>query len=390
MMENYISQKPGEELKKHSTRNWLKSVGLTMPIAFILWFSLLDKHLNSIDVIFFAGLISFLFFVTLFFLMQHTGKTYRYRRILFITMAVCIFIGLINEMVEAGGLMTSSMEDALLLNHNFCPLALPMTIIPAAINKVIIFPGSLIEGHASFAFLVTLWVGSSLAIGRGFCSWLCFFGGFDEGFSSMTKKPKLVINKIWTLLPYAVLITMILVSAKTLTPFFCQWLCPWKTVTRIASIGSFYVLLTTLASMSLFAVLVIALPILTGKRTQCSIFCPFAASQSLTNKLNIFDVRIDKEKCNNCLSCIRHCPTLSIDSESLKKGKTLMTCTKCGRCIDICKNQAIFYHIKGTPIGIRTNLARNAFLYSAFIFGSVIGSGMLAKAKINVSGFFTM
>lgn len=390
MLDNAFIQIAENTLKIKNTGNWLKSIGLTMPIAFILWFFLLQKHIKAMDVALGARLISFLFFVTLFFLMQYTGKTYRYRRILFVTMAVCMLLGLITDMVAAGGLMTTSIEDRLLSNHKFCPIALPMMIIPAVIKKIIIFPGSLVEGRFSFASVLALWLGASLAIGRGFCSWFCIFGGFDEAFSAMSKKkPRWGVQKVWTLLPYAILTVIVLVSANNLVPFFCQWLCPWKTVSRISSIPSLNVLLTMLASAFLFTVLVIVLPILTGKRTQCTIFCPLAAFQSLTNKINIFEVRMDTAKCNSCLRCIRECPTLSLDRESLNKGKTLISCTKCGKCIDLCKKQAVFYAIKGTPIGIRTELARNTFLYAAFILGSVIASGMLAKTLINISALLT-
>lgn len=384
-----ITQESIKKFSHKSARNWFKSIGLTLPIAFILWFTLLSKRSNSIDIFFWAGLTSFIYFVTLYFLMQYTGKTYHFRRIFFITMSVCLLIGLISKMVDGGGLMTTSAEDRLLLNHNFCSLAIPMMIIPAIDDNIIIFPGSLIEGRQSFAIVLTMWLGASLAIGRGFCSWFCFFGGFDEGFSSLAKRPQLVVKKVWTLLPYALLLTIVFVSAKNLVPFYCQWLCPWKTVTRAASIESLYVLLTTLASLTLFAVLVFVLPMLTGKRTQCSIFCPFAALQSLTNKLNIFDMRIHKEKCNECRKCIQHCPTLSIDGKSANKGKTLITCTKCGKCIDLCPQRALSYHIKGTVVGRRTEIARNTFIYTAFILGSVIGSGMLAKAIVNVAGLFS-
>ena len=61
--------------------------------------------------------------------------------------------------------------------------------------------------------------------------------------------------------------------------------------------------------VTLFVSLVLVLPVLTRKRTQCGLFCPFGAMQSLTNKVNIFDVRIDPEKCTQCGLCWANCVT---------------------------------------------------------------------------------
>jgi len=46
--------------------------------------------------------------------------------------------------------------------------------------------------------------------------------------------------------------------------------------------------------------------------------------------------------------------------------------------VDLCPKQAISYHIKGTPIGVKANTARVLFLYPAFILLSAIGGGMIA------------
>jgi ferredoxin-type protein NapH len=100
--------------------------------------------------------------------------------------------------------------------------------------------------------------------------------------------------------------------------------------------------------------------------------------QSLTNKVNVFDVRIDTEKCTSCGLCIRQCPTFSIDEQSLARGRTLTTCTKCGRCVDACPRGAIAFHVRGTGAGVRPNLARVLLLYPAFLVFTAMGGGMIA------------
>jgi hypothetical protein len=38
--------------------------------------------------------------------------------------------------------------------------------------------------------MLALWVGATLILGRGWCSWGCFFGGIEEGFVQLVWQPK--------------------------------------------------------------------------------------------------------------------------------------------------------------------------------------------------------
>lgn len=324
-------------------------------------------------------LIGYLFINIIFFLMVYTQKTYKYRKIFFVVYALLFIVSFMTNLVEVRGSIFYNKSTFISGETPFCHIVIPMVIIPAALTKTIIFPGSLLTGFASIASMIVIWLGASITFGRGWCSWACFYGGLDEGCSSLCKKPKLKIDRKWTYLSFAVLISMVLLSAATLSPVYCDWLCPFKAVTEAEQITSIMVIFKTIIFCSLFLILVIILPILTGKRTQCGLFCPFGAFQSLTNKINIFEIRIDKSKCLNCKKCVRECPTYSIDENSLLKSKALMTCTKCGKCIDICPASAISYHIKGTKIGVKTNLSRYLFLYPAYIFALTIGGGAMIK-----------
>ena len=369
----------------------LKTLLVCFPMIIITILMLSAGKLPAEPTRLFAFLLTFVFINVIFFLMIRTGEIDRWRSILFVVYAVCFIISFISHLIEARGSMAVSQANMIEGLTPFCHIVIPMTLIPAALTKTIIFPGTIIGTKTAIAGMFILWIGSSLALGRGFCSWVCFFGGLDEGFSRLFKKARIKnINPKWTYFPYAVLLLIVLASALTLAPFYCQWLCPFKTVTEYPEITSIKTAIQAVIFVSLFIALVIVLPALTRRRAQCSLFCPFGAFQSFTNKINVFDVRVDPRKCIKCKKCIQTCPTFSINEETIAKGKTGMTCMKCGKCIDACQQKAIFYHIKGTPLtGGNVEIYRRLFIYPAFIFLSTMSGGYVQDAIVKMIKLIT-
>jgi ferredoxin-type protein NapH len=366
------------ELKKGVQKTGIiKSFLLCLPVIFLSYFLLgqgkAGFHGDTLRAIAFTA--GYLSINILFFLMIRSGQTYKYRKIFFVVYALLFIITFMTNIIEVRGSILLNQGNIISGETPFCHIVIPMTIIPAALTKTIIFPGSILKGWASIATMFIIWIGATIAFGRAWCSWACFYGGLDEGFSCLCRKPRIKISKKWLILPFAVLVAVVLLSAATLSPVYCEWLCPFKAVTEFDAIVSVKTLVAAVLFYSLFVILVVVLPILSGKRTQCALFCPFGAMQSFTNKINIFEVRIDTAKCIGCKKCIRECPTYSIDEESLAKGKTTITCTKCARCIDLCPAHAVSYHIKGTPIGIRKDAARTLFLYAVYLFALTIAGG---------------
>ncbi|UCD53405.1 MAG: 4Fe-4S binding protein [Phycisphaerales bacterium] len=363
-------------------RRLLKAFLLTLPVLVLMaMMATQGRPLPEDPIELIPIIVAFLFIVGLFFLIVYTGRTHRYRSILFVTYAVCFVISFISNLFEVRGSMALTEEEMIQGHTPFCHMVIPMTVIPAALSRTIIFPGSMLQGFAAIGPMLILWLGASITLGRGWCSWACFYGGLDEGFSKIGRKPIIKrIKKKWTYLPFAVLLAIMVSSAATLTPTYCAWLCPFKTVTEYAEVTSATTLLQAGIFLPLFFGLVIVMPILTKRRTQCGLFCPMGAFQSFTNKVNIFDVRVAADKCVQCGRCVETCPTFCIDAESIKKGRTRITCTKCGGCIDECPKDAISYHIKGTRVGVKPQTARMMFVYPAFLFLSIMGSGMMAGA----------
>jgi ferredoxin-type protein NapH len=359
-----------------------KALLLTLPIFLLSsWVPLMVLQSGDLRAII-ASLAVWAMTNVFFALMLITGKTHRYRSIYFILIAVALPLEFIPYMIETYGGMLLSDEIIYGGGASFCPLTMPMVLIPALVKGVVIFPGKLVgEGtHGIFAAMALLWIGTSLSTGRGWCSWGCIYGGWDELFSRLRRKPLIRhkhIDPRWIYLPFGVLLAIMLISAVTYSPVYCVWLCPFKLVTEFQAPTTPLAIVQVAIFVSLFIGLVVVLPLLSRRRTQCGLFCPFGAMQSFFNKINIFEVRIDPEKCSQCKKCIRECPTFSLNESSLESGKPLMTCTRCAQCIDACPQEAISYHIKGTSLKASPTVARVLYLYPAYFLMSLIGGSTI-------------
>jgi ferredoxin-type protein NapH len=181
-----------------------------------------------------------------------------------------------------------------------------------------------------------------------------------------------------------VLLAIVLLSTVAFSPIYCEWLCPFKMVTEFQAPSTLLAQVQVTIFVVLFIALVIALPLLTRRRIQCGLFCPFGAMQSFLNKINIFDVRIDPEKCAQSRQCVRTCPTFSLDESSLASGNPLMTCAKCAQCVDVCPREAISYHVKGTPLKASPAAAPVLFLYPAYLLLLFLGGGIVAAGLLRI------
>ena len=276
------------------------------------------------------------------------------------------------------GSMALTDEDMLQGKTPFCHVVIPMTLIPAALTRTIIFPGSILGDFAGIAAMFTLWIGFSLVLGRGWCSWGCFFGGLDDFFSRLRRRPIIGhIARRWTYLPYAVLALVVVTSAYSLNPTYCMWLCPFKTVTEYPQVDSVTRALQAVIFLSLFAGLVVVLPVLTKRRTQCGLFCPFGAFQSVTGWLNAVTVRVNRNACQDCGRCTRDCPQFALHPDALTRGRPDISCSKCGKCVDQCPTGAAHFHVRGSGMDADAGKARMLFVFPAFLFMAVFGAGMI-------------
>ncbi|MCX8057850.1 MAG: 4Fe-4S binding protein [Spirochaetes bacterium] len=348
-----------KEIKKENIKinrevpsyNLLAKIIIFLLMLILLFFFNLFNANDNISKL--SGILVILFLFYLFFKIIQTGEISKYRRILFIFSAATFFPTFIAMLIEERGTMFLSYKEIFLNETPFCHIVIPMVILPYFLEKILIFPARLTGHFAAFYAMVVIFILSCLTVGRGFCSWVCFYGGWDECSSRIFKRKFINIPEKFKNIRYlnfAFLLAIILTSLASFSPSYCTWFCPWKLITEYEQLVNFSTMFSFIFTVLIFFTTVIIFPILTKKRTHCMSFCPYGALASLLDKLSLFRVRVNFDKCVKCLRCANVCPVMAIDEQKIKyeKNPILTTCLKCGECIDKCQVRALeyvsFYH----------------------------------------------
>jgi ferredoxin len=81
-------------------------------------------------------------------------------------------------------------------------------------------------------------------------------------------------------------------------------------------------------------------------RPFCQLICPFGFLSWLLERVSVFRVRIDRERCTQCGACVRACPSEA--ARGRVDGRRLPAdCFSCARCLRVCPEDAISYGVVG-------------------------------------------
>ena len=77
-------------------------------------------------------------------------------------------------------------------------------------------------------------------------------------------------------------------------------------------------------------------------RPWCHFFCPFGLAGWLAEKVSLFKVHVDYDKCVACGICEKVCPS-PVMGAILKRDRMIPDCFACGTCIESCPTGAIAF-----------------------------------------------
>ena len=188
-------------------------------------------------------------------------------------------------------------------------------------------------------------------LGRFICGFLCPFGWFQELLHKLPTK-KLSTRKLrpLTYLKYAVLLVMVvLLPALAVNevgmgdPFFCKYLCPQGVLEgaiplSLANAG-IRAALGTLFTRKLSILLAVAVLSVVFYRPFCKWLCPLGAFYALLNKVSLFQMQVDPNKCISCGKCAKACQ-MDVD---ITKTPNHTECIRCGMCVRACPTHAVAF-----------------------------------------------
>lgn len=223
---------------------------------------------------------------------------------------------------------------------------------PAAAASCPIGSLQAVIGSSKFHFayyIVGFLILIGVLLGRVVCGFLCPFGWFQELLHKLpTKKFSTKKLHFLTYLKYVILVVFVIVLPMTVVneiglgdPFFCKYICPAGILEggiplSIANAGIRASLgeLFTWKSCILLGIVVLSVFFY---RPFCKWICPLGAFYALFNKISLYKLHIDAEKCTSCGACSRVCK-MDVD---VFRTPNHAECIRCGDCIRTCPHQAI-------------------------------------------------
>lgn len=179
----------------------------------------------------------------------------------------------------------------------------------------------------------------ALIRGRAFCGWVCPVNLILEMTGKLRKVFKVKRKKNLTLHRH----TKIWVGAVILVLSFATSLPVFELFSPIGTIMKGLIFSLSLGLWSFIGI--ILLEIFFAERIWCRSLCPIGGFYEVVGKVGCFSVKINHESCKKCNRCKMSCiadPTILDDAVAGNIDYvTAGDCMLCGKCVDVCNDNAL-------------------------------------------------
>lgn len=241
------------------------------------------------------------------------------------------------------------------LNCYSCPaarLSCPIGALQAVIGSA--------DFHFSF-YVIGFILACGVVLGRAVCGFLCPFGLMQE----LMYKIPFYKKKLWkgfTYLKYVLLLIFALAMPLMFTnvvgmgaPAFCEYICPAGTLEGGIPLLLTHVELRRTVGGLFFLKLCILIGTLVGCvitcRYFCKVMCPLGAIYGLLNKISIYHMEVDLNRCITCNKCETLCP---MEINPIKNPRSA-ECIRCGKCVKDVRSKHCLFDLERTMANRRKN-----------------------------------
>lgn len=188
------------------------------------------------------------------------------------------------------------------------------------------------------AILITIFY--ALIAPRVFCAWVCPVNIITD-FASFVRKVAGYNSNIINISRqsrYYILATSLILSFILEFPIF-------ESISFIGIVQRGIIFLSTSAIS--VAVIIFAIDCFLGSKIVCSKICPLGAFWATLSKKAFFKITHIANNCTKCMKCKSVCPEVHVLSMVGKfDAQVGSECISCGRCIDMCNDNALKFDIK--------------------------------------------